>query len=86
MAAEKLSISLDSDLAAGVRALAAQQGMTVSAWLAEAAAARVRNIRLREALDAWEAEFGRLSEEEEERLVAEARSRSIHVNQQRRSA
>ena len=76
MGAEKLSISLDSELAAQVRAAANEQGVTVSTWLSDAARAQVRQRFLREALDALAAEIGELSDEEVERLVAESRRRS----------
>ena len=50
----------------------------MSSWVAEAIEARLRNQRLREALDAWEAEDGPLSEEElgaADRLFAEAEAK-----------
>ncbi|MGH3802709.1 MAG: hypothetical protein ACRDTD_21810 [Pseudonocardiaceae bacterium] len=76
MAVEKLSISLDSDLAAAVRAAAAEQGVSVSNWLGAAADAQVRQRKLREALDALAAELGPLHPTEADRLVAAARRSS----------
>ncbi len=65
-----MSISLDSDLAASVRAAASEQGVTVSTWLAEAAQARVRQQRLREALDVLASEEGELEAAEIDRVIA----------------
>ncbi|HEV2089331.1 MAG TPA: hypothetical protein VGR21_13565 [Cryptosporangiaceae bacterium] len=79
MSADKLSISLDSELAAAVRAAAAGQGVTVSTWLADAAESRVRQQNLREALDELAAEIGGLDAEELDRLVTAARRTSTVV-------
>jgi len=76
MSAEKLSISLDSELAARVRAAANEQGVSVSTWLADAAEAQVRQRLLREALDTLAAEIGELTEDEVDRLIAESRRNS----------
>jgi hypothetical protein len=80
MSSEKLSISLDADLIAIVRAAAAQRGMSISTWLAEAAEAQVRQIYLQIAIDADDAEFGPMSDEEVDRIIAEARKSTIVVN------
>jgi hypothetical protein len=74
--AEKLSISLDADLLAQVRAAANQQGVSVSTWLAEAAEGHVRQRLLREALDALAAEVGELSPDDVDRLIAQSRRNS----------
>lgn len=69
--ASKLAITVDRDVHAKVIRAAAEDEMSVSAWLT--AAAR-QAIRLREGLVAvaeWEAEHGTFSEEE----LAEARKR-----------
>ncbi len=76
MSAEKLSISLESDLAARVRAAASEQGVSVSTWLADAAEAQVRQRLLREALDALAAEIGELSEDDVDQLITESRRNS----------
>lgn len=76
MAAEKLSISLDSDLAGAVRAAANEQGISVSTWLADAAQAQVRQRRLREALGALASEEGALDPTEIDGLIADARRTS----------
>jgi predicted transcriptional regulator len=64
MAVDRLSITVDSELGQAVREAAAAQGMSVSSWASEALAQRVRNHFLREALDAWEAEAGPLTDED----------------------
>jgi hypothetical protein len=52
------------ELGEGVRQAAARQGTSVSAWLSEAAADRLRNEMLSAALDTWEAEDGSFTEAE----------------------
>jgi len=49
---------MDPGLGASVRKAAARAKLSVSAWIAEAAADRVRNDLLGRALDGWEAEDG----------------------------
>jgi hypothetical protein len=71
-----LSISLDSDLAASVRAAASEQGVSVSTWLADAAQAQVRQRRLREALDGLASKQGELDPVEIDRLITDARRTS----------
>lgn len=80
MGAEKLSISLDAELAASVRTAAAERGMSVSTWLADAAEAQVRQVRLGEALKALAAEIGDLEEDEAARLVAQAHRNSVIIS------
>lgn len=77
MAVEKLSISLDVELARVVRAAAAEQGVSVSTWLAEAAEAWARQRHLGRALDTLADEVGPLTDEDVDRLVAQARSASV---------
>lgn len=57
---------MDPELAAAVREAAEGAGMTVSAWLSQAAADSVRNELLRIALDRWDEEVGPPTEEEME--------------------
>ncbi|MSP21830.1 MAG: hypothetical protein EXR66_02240 [Dehalococcoidia bacterium] len=64
MKVDKLSISLDAELGDEVRAAARKAGKGVSAWLAEAAAAKLRSEALREFLDEWQAEHGPITPEE----------------------
>lgn len=61
MKVDKLSVSFDPDLGDAVRAAAQRRGAGVSRWLAEAAAAKLRNEALAAFLDAWEAEHGSLT-------------------------
>jgi hypothetical protein len=60
----KLAITVDPDIHAQVVAAAAAEGVSVSAWMTEAAR---RALKLREGLAAvaeWEAEHGALTHEE----------------------
>jgi hypothetical protein len=61
---DRFSITMDPDLGAAVREAAQEEGVSVSAWLSGAAAARLRNHLLGRALDRWEAEIGPPTEEE----------------------
>jgi hypothetical protein len=61
---DKLSVSFDPDLGDAIRTAAKRSGGSVSRWLAEAAAAKLRAEALSEFLDAWEAEHGPLTAEE----------------------
>lgn len=64
MKVDKLSVSFEPDLSGAVRAAAKRSGRSVSGWLADAAAARLRAEALAEYLDQWEAEHGALTAEE----------------------
>ena len=65
MSARKLAISLDADLAKDVqRAAKAEARGNVSAWLAEAARQRLRQLAARQALKVFEAENGDITEAE----------------------
>ena len=52
------------ELGQGVRQAAARQGTSVSTWLSEAAADKLRNELLGAALDHWEAEDGSFTQAE----------------------
>jgi hypothetical protein len=52
------------ELGEGVRQAAARQGTSVSTWLSDAAADKLRNELLGAALDAWESEDGSFTEAE----------------------
>jgi hypothetical protein len=52
------------ELGKGVREAAARQGISVSAWIGDAAADRLRNELLGAALDVWEAGDGAFTEAE----------------------
>ncbi len=64
MQVDRFSVTMEPDLGAAVRDAAERAGMSVSGWLAQAAADRLRNDLLGAALDAWEAEDGPFGEEE----------------------
>ena len=64
MKVDKLSVSFESELGDAVRSAAAQAGKPLSAWLAEAAASKLRAEALDEFLSGWQAEHGALTAEE----------------------
>lgn len=64
MQVDRLSVTMSPDLGSAVREAAARSGMSVSGWLADAAADRLRNDLLGTALDAWEAEDGAFGDDE----------------------
>ena len=67
----KLAITVDADVHAGVVAAASEEGLSVSAWMTNAAR---RALLVRDGLKAveeWEAEHGRLTDAE----LAVARTR-----------
>jgi hypothetical protein len=64
MQVDRLSITLEPRLGAAVRRAAKRAGVSVSAWIAEATAARIRNLALRDALDAWDETDGPLTKQE----------------------
>ncbi len=64
MKVAKLSISFDSDLGDAVRGAANHKGSSLSAWLADAAAAKLRVEALADYLEHWEAEHGELTADE----------------------
>jgi hypothetical protein len=81
MQVDRLSVTMDPDLGAAVRNAAARAGISVSAWLASAAADRLRNELLGSALDAWEEENGPFSEDE-----LDAAARVLGVSRQGRTS
>ena len=78
MGVAKFSVSFDPDLGDAIRHAAEDEGQTVSAWLAEAARLRVKNLILRQALDEVIEEMG-WTREELAAAAAEARSRGFWV-------
>lgn len=79
VAAEKFSASMDDVLLADARAEAEAQGLTLSSWLAVAAADRLRLAALSRLVDEYEAQHGAISGAELDALehkVAQARSRA----------
>jgi hypothetical protein len=61
---DKLSVSFDPDLGDAVRGAARHRGSSLSAWLAEAAAAKLRTEALADYLQEWEVEHGPLTADE----------------------
>ncbi|MFO0761602.1 MAG: hypothetical protein U0359_34485 [Byssovorax sp.] len=80
MNVDRLSVTMEPRLGAAIRKAAKRAKLSVSAWIAEAAADRVRNELLGEALDAWEAEGGPFDEAE-----LGAAARSLGLGRRRRS-
>jgi hypothetical protein len=64
MKVDKLSISFDPDLGDAIRGAARHRGSSLSAWLAEAAAAKLRAEALADYLEEWEAKHGPLTADE----------------------
>jgi hypothetical protein len=64
MHVDRLSITLDPRLGLAARRAAKRAKMSLSAWIAEATADRVRNEALGQALDEWEAEQGTFTSQE----------------------
>jgi hypothetical protein len=79
MAVNKLSVSFDEELAGVVREAAAEEGVSVSAWLSAAARDRIRNQLLRVALDELAHDLEPMSPEEAARLVAHARQAAVVI-------
>ncbi len=79
MSVAKLSVSLETSLARVVRGAAAEAGVSVSTWLAEAARAKARQRALVEAVDDQARRHGALAPEERAALVAAARARSVVI-------
>jgi hypothetical protein len=61
---DRLSVTMAPELGAAVRDAAARTGISVSTWIASAAAQRLRNDLLGEALDRWEAEDAPFDDQE----------------------
>ncbi len=79
MSGEKLFASMDHTLLAEARATAEAEGLSLSAWLADAVADRLRLNALRELVEEWEAEHGVITSEERAEVdqdVAEAGQRA----------
>jgi len=69
MNVDRLSITLDPRLGAAARKAAKRAKVSLSTWIAEATADRVRNELLGEALDRWEADEGALTQQELDRAA-----------------
>ena len=64
MTVERLTVSLESELAIAVREAADADEQNVSAWLADAARRQLANRGLRDVVEAWEREHGAFSDDE----------------------
>ena len=64
MTVERLTVSLESELAIAVRQAAGEDEQNVSAWLADAARRQLANRGLRDVVAAWEREHGAFSDDE----------------------
>lgn len=71
MKVEKLSVSMDPRLGDNIRAAAARAEVSLSTWLAQAAASRLRQETLAELLADWQAEHGPITAAELARARAE---------------
>lgn len=80
MKAEKLSISMAPQLGDDVRVAAGRAGVSVSAWLADAAAARLRKQALADFLSSWQAKHGKITAAE----LAKARTELGYAGVKRR--
>jgi hypothetical protein len=79
MPVDRLSVTVSAELGREVRQAALQRGVSVSGWVARAIEAGLRDQRLGEALAAWEAEQGPLTEEElaeADRILDEAKQQA----------
>ena len=79
MAVRKFSASMDERTLRQARGVARQEGVSFSAWLAEATRDRLRLRGLRRQIAEFEAEYGEISREE----VAEVR-REVRAARSRR--
>ncbi|HYN31603.1 MAG TPA: hypothetical protein VES40_03180 [Ilumatobacteraceae bacterium] len=70
MTVERLTVSIESELAIAVREAADADDQNVSAWLAGAARRQLANRGLRDVVAAWEREHGAFNDDE----LAAARS------------
>jgi hypothetical protein len=64
MQVDRFSITMDPRLGSAARRAAKRAKMSLSAWIAEATADRVRNELLGHALDQWEADDGTFTSKE----------------------
>jgi len=67
---DRFSVTMPPELGEGVRQAAARQGTSVSTWLTEAAADKLRNELLGAALDQWESDDGPFTQAELEEAAA----------------
>lgn len=71
MKVDKLSVSFAPDLGDAVRDAARRGGSSLSAWLADAAAAKLRAQALADYLEEWETQHGELTPAELAKAAAD---------------
>lgn len=64
VAVDRMSIALSAELGHEVRQAASRSGSSVSGWIGQAVADRLRNEELGRVLDEWEAEHGAFTSDE----------------------
>ena len=64
MKVDKMSVSMDPRLGDAIRAAAERAGLSVSAWLSQAAAGRLRWEALAAFLSSWQTEHGAITSAE----------------------
>lgn len=64
MSVERLTVSLESELAAAVREAAGEDALNMSAWLADAARRRLATRGLTDVIAEWEALHGSFTQAE----------------------
>jgi hypothetical protein len=64
MPVERLTVSLDAELADAVREAAAEDALNTSAWLADAARRRLNARGLADVIAEWEAKHGEFTQDE----------------------
>ena len=64
MSVERVTVSLEADLASAVRQAADDDSLNISAWFADAARRRLASRGLRDVIADWEAEHGTFDEQE----------------------
>lgn len=75
---DRFSVAMPPEVGSAVREAAEREGTSISAWLTDAAADRLRNDVLGAALDLWEAEEGALTADE---LLGAARSLGLAADE-----
>lgn len=82
MTVERLTVSLESELAVAIREAAVADDLNVSAWLADAARRQLASRGLHDVVTEWEAEHGAFSDDE---LAIETLRRSTARRRARQS-
>jgi len=89
MNVDRLSITMDSALGDAARKAAKRANLSVSAWIAEATADRLRNEALKDALIQWQSDDGAFTPSElaaAEKALSSATPRATSSATRRRSS